>query len=462
MTPARALASLALWAVAVHAEPNAVTSVRVWSQPEVTRIIVEFDGPFEYKHERLSNPGRIYFDLSSSALKLSSAPGKRYSTTQVGDKLVQRVRIAESQPGSTRLVFDLASEKVDYALSELANPSRLVVEFRPGTGVNPKPATAPKPAPPVPRITIDQMRDEAKKAVATGKIPPSPAAIPVAETPVTQAPSVPAKSQQTVRQPAGDIETALPANRASKSMTRALGLKLGKIVIDPGHGGHDFGTSSRNGLHEKELVLDVAKRLGALIEDRMGSEVAYTRIDDTYIPLEKRTEFANAQRADLFISIHANSSPYPKVAGPETFFLNFTSSKEAMDVAARENASSGKTIFELQDLVKRIALNEKLTESREFAEKIQLSMVSISKSKSKDRGVKRAPFVVLIGANMPSVLSEIGFVTNAREEALLKKSDYRQKVAEALYRGISRYASSLSHFQLATRNDGNGSETDPR
>lgn len=469
----RALTGLAILAVAVHAQTNnAITSVRTWSQPEVTRIIVEFSGAVQYKHERLAGPPRIFFDIPNAGLNLVSAPGKHFSTTQVNDGLVTRVRLAESQPGSARLVFDLASEKVDYAISELENPTRLVVEFRSGTGKGGIKATKPEP-PPAPRITVDQMRSEAKIATATGKIAKPPASVPGALTPdpIGQIPEkeLPTPVRETTKPKSSkpdasskDVGSAQPARLSSRSMTRALGLKLGKIVLDPGHGGHDFGTSSPNGdLHEKELVLDVAKRLGAILEDRLGSEVVYTRTDDTFIPLEKRTEFANAQKADLFVSIHANSSRYPKVSGPETFFLNFNASNDAMDVAARENASSGKTIFELQDLVKKIALNEKLTESREFASKVQASMDAIS-NVSRDRGVKRAPFVVLIGAAMPSILTEIGFVTNPRECALLKKPEYRQKVAEALYRGISKYAGSLSHFQVAARSGADSSGADTR
>ncbi len=236
------------------------------------------------------------------------------------------------------------------------------------------------------------------------------------------------------------------------SLTRALGLKLARVVIDPGHGGHDQGTQGPKGLVEKELVLDVALRVGKLIEEQMGAEVIYTRSDDTFVPLEGRTALANEKKADLFLSIHANSSPFPRIAGVETFYLNFTDSKEALDVAARENASSQKSIFELQDIIQKITLHEKLDESKEFASRLQASLFSLSSRNvpgQRNRGVKKAPFVVLIAANMPSVLAEIGFVSNPREEALLKKPDYRQKVADALYRGLSRYADSLSHFQMA-------------
>jgi N-acetylmuramoyl-L-alanine amidase len=225
------------------------------------------------------------------------------------------------------------------------------------------------------------------------------------------------------------------------------------VVIDPGHGGHDVGTVGPTGLEEKDLVLDVARRLGALIEKRLGSEVVYTRSDDTFIPLHQRTAIANDHKADLFLSIHANSSPATVVSGVETYYLNFTSSKSALEVAARENAGADRSIYDLKDLVQQIALKDKLDESREFATKVQSSLntfASRSNPHAKDRGVRKAPFVVLIGASMPSVLVEIGFVSNPRDESLMKKGDHRQKIAEALYKGVSQYASGLSHFQVAT------------
>jgi N-acetylmuramoyl-L-alanine amidase len=238
-------------------------------------------------------------------------------------------------------------------------------------------------------------------------------------------------------------------------MIRVLGLKVGRIVLDPGHGGHDAGTIGPEGLREKDLVLDVAKRLGALIEERLGSEVIYTRADDVFVPLERRTEIANEAKADLFLSIHANSSTLRSAAGVETYYLNFTTSRAALEVAARENAGSQKTIYELQDLLEKIALKDKVEESREFATRVQTAMFGLSAKSdalSRDhRGVKRAPFVVLIGASMPSVLSEIGFISNAHDESIMKRAEYRERIAEALYKGLAGYANTLSHFQVAQR-----------
>lgn len=254
------------------------------------------------------------------------------------------------------------------------------------------------------------------------------------------------------RTSAADIRAAQPTADGERSLTRALGLKIGKIVVDAGHGGHDTGTIGPNGLQEKDLTLDVALRLGKLLETKLGAEVIYTRDNDTFIPLETRTAIANQNQADLFISIHANSSDDASARGVETYYLNFTSSPDALEVAARENAVSEKSIHELQDLVKKIALKEKIEESREFAADVQRSLWTGLSAKSpaiRNRGVRKAPFIVLIGANMPSILAEISFVSNPTDERKLQTPEYRQKIAESLYRGITRYTSGLSGVKVA-------------
>jgi N-acetylmuramoyl-L-alanine amidase len=231
-----------------------------------------------------------------------------------------------------------------------------------------------------------------------------------------------------------------------------LGLKIGRIVIDAGHGGHDTGTIGPTGLMEKDLCLDVALRLGKIIQQRLpGADIVYTRSDDTFIPLEERTNIANQAKADLFISIHANSSQDHAARGVETYYLNLKGSAEAMEVAARENASSGQGVHDLEDLVKKIARNEKIDESKEFAEDIQDSLakrvLKVGKT-VKNRGVRKAPFVVLIGADMPSILTEISFLSNPADEQLLKKPEYRQRVAEGLYQGVASYLQSLNSMTL--------------
>jgi N-acetylmuramoyl-L-alanine amidase len=251
-----------------------------------------------------------------------------------------------------------------------------------------------------------------------------------------------------------EIRQAQPTADGQRSLIRALGLKVGRIVIDAGHGGHDTGTIGPNGLLEKDLVLDVSLRLGRLLKGKMGADVVYTRDDDTFVPLETRTAIANQQQADLFISVHANSSQDPAARGVETYYLNFNPSPDALEVAARENAVSEKSVHELGDLVKKIALKEKVEESREFAADVQRSLYQGLAGKEKtlrDRGVKKAPFIVLIGANMPSILAEISFVSNPGDERKLQTPEYRQKIAESLYKGVARYINGLSGLKVAAK-----------
>jgi N-acetylmuramoyl-L-alanine amidase len=261
-----------------------------------------------------------------------------------------------------------------------------------------------------------------------------------------------------VRAPAA----AQPTRDGQATLTRTLGLKIGRIVIDPGHGGHDTGTIGPTGLMEKDLCLDIALRLGKIIQQRLpGAEVVLTRSDDTFIPLEERTRVANELRADLFISIHANSSRDHAARGVETYYLNLKGSPDAMEVAARENATSQESIHDLEDMVKKIARSEKIDESREFASDVQESLAKrIQKNYRtvKDRGVRKAPFVVLIGADMPSVLTEISFLSNPADEQLLKKPEHRQKVAEGLYQGVANYLLSLNSmtFNVPAKSRENG------
>jgi N-acetylmuramoyl-L-alanine amidase len=207
-------------------------------------------------------------------------------------------------------------------------------------------------------------------------------------------------------------------------------------------------------LAEKDITLDLAKRLGALIEERLGYEVIYTRTDDRFVSLTERTRLANEKKADLFLSVHVNSSHVRQIAGTETFYLSLTQSAYSLDIAARENANSEQSVHELQDLIRKITLTEKIEESREFAINMQAAMhgeLGRAVRAPKDRGVKKAPFLVLIGATMPSILVEVGFLSNAREELLFRRPDHRQTIAEALFDGVSRYASTLGRSEVANR-----------
>jgi N-acetylmuramoyl-L-alanine amidase len=426
-TPIPILALLAASAAqAAGAENLQVSAVRFWSLSEATRVVIAVSGEFEYHSERAHDPERVFFDILRSRPRIE---GRRTYSSDVSDKLVKRVRVAETLPGVTRVVLDLGNS-ADYTAIQLSNPDRLVIELR----------TAGPAIPAVP--------------VAPALLLQPPSVTPPWSAPPTSVAAAPLPSPAVLASNSGRV--AKLASDGASSLTRALGLKIRRVVLDPGHGGYDQGTVGPKGLMEKDLVLDVALRLGKLIESRMGSEVIFTRSDDTFVPLEGRTALANEKKADLFLSIHANSSSYPRIGGVESYFLNFTDSKDSLAVAARENAASDKSVFELRDLIQQITLQDKAEESKEFAGSVQTSLFGFAARYDpgiKNRGVKKAPFVVLIGASMPSVLAEIGFLSNPREETLLKKPEHRQRLAEALYRGVNRYAQSLSHFQLAQSSD---------
>jgi N-acetylmuramoyl-L-alanine amidase len=423
---------------------NRVTAVRFWSTGDATRVAVEVSGEFKYKSDNLDNPPRLFFDVQGSR------PGMAQKTIAVGDHLLKQIRIAETQPGTTRIVLDL-EQGADFTASQLSNPERLMVELHAKatktSAVTAAVATAAtaivEPAKPLLGPILAEPPIAAKTL-------PSPAVLTAVSRPV----AIPTPAATTPRK--ADLPQPKPAARnagGDRTLTRALGLKLGRVVLDPGHGGHDAGTHGPSGLTEKDLVLDVSQRLAGLIEDRMGSEVLLTRSDDTYVSLEGRTKIANEAKADLFLSIHANSSPVKSVTGVETYYLNFTTSRSALDLAARENAPAESSIFDLKDVLEKIALKDKIDESREFASRLQTSLFTLTKASAagKNRGIKKAPFVVLIGAQMPSVLAEIGFLTNSNDEALMRKTEHRQKIAEALYKGIAAYAESLSQLQVAKR-----------
>ncbi len=551
-----------------------VTGVRHWSTPDYTRVAIDVEQEVKFGSRRISNPDRIFFDLRDTKLA-STLVGK---TFDVDDGFLKTIRVAEFQPGRTRIVLEV-DDLASYDAFLLPDPYRLIIDVHgkdtpgkqkratiakadaasaKGQSASEMDAASPESdddsSEAESRASQPQVKADAgsrKRGLVETDLPPEDASMhsnpadfaksgnragvtkttvevkgsnrripktivqPDGETDdgaraaVTSAehkklrselkPSQKAdssggegtklaevdppsllspssspssvlprrKSRSAAATPASDtadlrpeshVESreARPTASGDRSLTRALGLKIGKIVIDAGHGGHDTGTIGPNGLLEKDVVLDVAKRLGRLLESRLGAEVIYTRQDDTFIPLETRTAIANRERADLFISIHANSSRDADARGVETYYLNFTSSPEALEVAARENAVSEKSIHELQDLVKKIALKDKIDESREFAGDVQESLyggLALQNAGIRNRGIKKAPFIVLIGANMPSILAEISFVSNPTDERKMETSEHRQRIAESLYRGVAKYVNGLSGVKVASKID---------
>lgn len=451
-----------------------VTAVRRWVGPNYLRIVIEVGGEVKFESVRLSNPDRIVVDLQTA--RLSPDLGAR--TFPIENGFLRQIRVAQFSPEVARVVLDV--EKIEaYSIFSLPNPFRLVIDVQgkaptqiartvnpapPASKESRKPEKISPPAYPNP-VPSAPVEDAVKTPPPTTQVQTeTESSTPPASTDES-ASAKPAPVGKRTKKPKEAVETtaenvtptfqpAAPTESGSRTLTRALGLKIGRIVIDPGHGGHDTGTLGPTGLEEKEVVLDVGLKLKKLLEQRTACEVIMTRSDDTFIPLEERTAIANEKNADLFISIHANASHDESARGIETYYLNFTSSPDALEVAARENASSQEAVHQLQDLIKKIAMTEKIEESQDFARQVQREVytrVTKVSGAQRDRGIKKAPFVVLIGANMPSILAEISFLTNPRDERLLRRPDYREKIAEALYEGILGYLKTLGEVNSVQR-----------
>jgi N-acetylmuramoyl-L-alanine amidase len=452
-----------------------VLDVKSWNTENSARIVVTLSDTIAFNAARIAAPDRVYFDMHRAKL----TPDIAKKNWDVKDGLLKSLRLGQNKDGVVRLVLDVSGAR-DYSGYLLANPYRLVIEVhaKPVAAYGSEVANAATAVPAAPAVSVSGSAAKNTKAESDDAGAKSRAA--AGETVSVTAEGKPAASaKQPAAKSKADAATSAalvrpteskPTRDGQRSLTRALGLKISRIVIDPGHGGHDTGTIGPHGLMEKDLCLDVALRLGHEIEEKLpGAEVIYTRKDDTFVPLEERTAIANEAKADLFISVHANSSHDAAARGIETYYLNFATSEESMAVAARENALAQSSLHDLQDIIKKIARNEKVEESKELASDIQDSLthrLQLVSQDERNRGVKKAPFVVLIGANMPSVLSEISFISNPSDEKLLRKTDQRQRVADGLYRGIASYLDSLNSLSYdksklvsANRTSGGGSAT---
>jgi N-acetylmuramoyl-L-alanine amidase len=443
-----------------------VMDVKTWNAADATRIVVTLEDTVSFNSAHIASPDRIYFDIHKAKL----TPPLARKTLDVKAGLLKSVRIGQNRDGVVRLVLDVDGAR-DANAYLLSNPYRLVIEVKSGAAqtaksVAPPAAVAPAPAPAAIESAASKPETDAKLAAVTEASTVSSAAnaktAAIGANASKESAKTPAKTSAANSKTAGKDSSkestksaelitpteSKPTRDGNRSLTRALGLKINRIVIDAGHGGHDTGTIGPHGLMEKDLCLDVALKLGKEIEEKLpGADVIYTRKDDTFIPLEQRTQIANDAKADLFISVHANSSHDSAARGIETYYLNFATSAESMEVASRENALAQESLHDLQDIIKKIARNEKVEESKELASDIQDSLthrLQLVNQNERNRGVKKAPFVVLIGANMPSVLSEISFISNPNDEKLLRKTDQRQRVADGLYRGIASYLESLN------------------
>jgi len=359
-----------------------VTGIRHWSSADSSTVVIDLQDQVQYEAHRLTNPERIYFDLHDTRL----AADLSAKNIEIGDPMVQRVRVAQPTPGITRVVLETKGAS-NFSVSLEVNPYRLVVEIR---KIGTAPSTSSK---------LDLFRPDQTAATASG------------------------------------------------AQVRTLGPKL-RIVLDAGHGGGDLGTVGKQGLLEKDLVLDIAGRLGTLLQRRMGAEVIYTRKDDSYIPLEKRTEIANLAGADLFLSVHANYSDYASARGVETYYTNTYSSIKARFLADEQSEAA------LQNVDwTNVDIRKKVRESHRLAASVQQALYATLAKKNPglpNRGVKEAQYVVLTGTTMPAVLAEISFVSSPTDENNLQSASYRQQIAQALYQGVARYSTQSSRVKMAS------------
>jgi N-acetylmuramoyl-L-alanine amidase len=400
-----------------------VIGISRMSLPKGDRILLELSREVPYTITRLSAPDRIVVELAD----VSSGPSSGV-VAGVPGTFVTDVRAQSGAANTAHVVMQLAG-RARYSTFPLYNPFRLAIDVE-RDGPAPTAATAAAAS------VASAPRDLVARAVARSN--PAAAAPPVPALASAPAPAHPGP-------PGPTPAPAATTGQGDYSLARQLGLRVARVVIDPGHGGRDPGAEA-HGVRESEVVLDVALRLEKLLLRQPGIEVVLTRRTDDYIGLDERTAIANRENADLFLSIHANASPRAAARGIETYFLNFASNPEAEAVAARENAASAQTMNTLPSLVKAIALNNKLAESRELAGLVETSLFTRMSPRTKGLkqiGVKQAPFVVLIGAEMPSVLAEISFLTNKTDAALLKQATYRQRIAQGLCDAIVRYQGSL-------------------
>lgn len=370
-----------------------VENIRHWSTPTYTRVVIDLEGPIQYdshllkRDPDLNKPRRLYLDL-----KDTYTGSDLESTIPIKDGLLQRARAGQYNRNTVRVVLDTQSIE-GYKIFPLYDPFRIVVDVQAVEKDTPDTAISPK------------------------------------RTRTTR------KGIQRVKKPDSSV-----------SLAGQLGLSVKKIVIDPGHGGKDPGCYLKGGIREKDIVLALAKALAKKIKEKIGCEVLLTRTRDVFLPLDERTAFANVNKADLFISLHINAHKQRNVFGVETYFLNMATDKDAVMLAARENATSEKNISDLQSILNSLLLNTKISESSKLAYEVQNGMIHDIRKRYnpiRDLGVKQAPFYVLVGARMPAILVETGFITNYTERKRLLSSRYHDTLADGIVSGIESYIQNI-------------------
>ncbi len=390
-----------------------INEIRHWSNVGYTRVVIDMDGEAGYTSGRLKNPDRLFFDLKNAYLP----KGHEDVSIDVNDGVLRRIRASQYNADTVRVALDLASIASSRTLM-LQNPTRLIIDV---SGKSQPINTVCRTD--VPGEGYKNMSSHAPKQKTSEPQKTAPASVP-APAPAAFAPAT----------------TASAASVAAKPASRPQPCGIGTIVIDPGHGGKDTGAIGCNGLYEKNVVLDIGLRLRKIIRRNFNCKVVMTRDRDVFIPLDERPGIAVQNDADLFISIHANASRDPAAHGIETYLLNLTKDRHIMQVAERENMTELKSMGPLEAILKDLILDSKRDDSLRLAHCVQSCLISdLRKYDVKNKGVKQGPFLVLYGASMPSILTEVGFITNPEEEARLARPAYRQKIAQAIFDGIKKY-----------------------
>jgi N-acetylmuramoyl-L-alanine amidase len=472
-----------------------LSEIRYWSTTDYTRVVVELDREVGMVHDEVENPYRIYIDFQRTILS-AAVKGKNFA---VGDLFLDRIRVGQYKEDVARVVLDF-KKRGSFTIFTLSNPFRVVIDIRDAQNkvtaeerkkklaklyqdvqqkaaetksedTHPKVKTPeptgkkaevapPKTGPVEPKPTVPEKKPE--PPIKVTEIPPKETTPPAKHPEQAEVPSAPAAKKpvpEPAPKPAGppagkQAESApsapptpsQPTSDGKRTLARILGMKVAKIVIDPGHGGKDCGSIGWNGIMEKDVTLAIAKRLKTEIEQRLAVEVILTRDRDVFVPLEQRTAIANVEQADLFISLHSNSSKNDRVAGVESFYLGLTREPRAQMLAALENASAQQNLNELEDVIKKITMYEKMNESKDFALKVHRKLFQTLRNlepSARDRGVKKAPFVVLIGADVPSILLEIGFISNKKEAEIISNDATQGKVAAGISQGVEDYLAGL-------------------
>jgi N-acetylmuramoyl-L-alanine amidase len=372
-----------------------LNDIKHWSNPDYTRVSLELDKDITWEAHELGKgspgkPGRVYIDINRSRLS------RTVRDITIGDGLLKGVRVGQYKNDVVRVVLDTENIK-DYKIFPLSDPARLIIDVR------------------------GERRAEISRLEAS---------LSAATQPVTE------KRRD---------EPAVIEKRP-KTQPKPVISKIRRIVVDPGHGGHDPGAVGPTGLQEKDVVLAIGLKLKELIKDELGLDVVMTRSTDIFIPLEERTAIANKVNADLFISIHANAANNRNASGIETYYLNLAKTEKSAQLAAKENGTSLEKVSVLQAILFDLMANYKLNDSAHLAEEIQKSLYKKVKnqySDVKNLGVKQGPFYVLVGATMPSILVETAFLSNQLEESRMKKQTYLDLSAEGIMEGVRSYIATL-------------------